>query len=244
MDGTAVKEIAKLAQTVVAEHDGVKFHINVNEAEALKYPTVQTTTLFSLDSVVNFIQQALGKTQDHLSVNVVDPTNVQVTGAYSKDLKLNVFAKSSMDNVVVPFQFGRKMRHEEFMISLLTKFERTDELNELLGTVSSVRTGRTTTSSDDGFSQEVEMKAGVTLVENRKLKNLWVLKTFKTFPEIEQPDISYILRVKGDDNTAEFELHECDGGRWKIEATSKVREYLGNKLKNVLADKYDRVTVL
>lgn len=244
MDGTAVKEISKLAQTQVVEHDGFKFHINVNEAEALKYPTVQTTKLFSLDSVINFITQALGKTQDNLAVNVINPTNVEVTGAYSKDLKLNLFAKSSMDDVVVPFQFGRKMRHEEFMISLLTKFERTEELEQLLKTVSSVRTGRVATSSDDGYSQEVEMKAGVTLVENQKLKNLWVLKTFKTFPEIEQPDISYILRVKGDDNTAEFELHECDGGKWKIEATSKIREYLTNKLKNTLAEKYERVTVL
>jgi len=244
MDGTAVKEIAKLAQTEIVEHDGVKFHVNVNEAEALRYPVIQTVTLFSLDSVINFISQALGKTKDHLSVNVIDPTNVHVNGDYSKDLKLNLFAKSSMDQVVVPFQFGKRMRHEEFVIALLTKFERTDALNELLHTVSSVKTGRTSTSSDDGYSQEVEVKAGVTLVENKKLKNLWSLKTFKTFPEIEQPDISYILRVRGDEDHAEFELHECDGGKWKIETTAKVREYLSNKLKNILGEKFERVTVL
>lgn len=244
MDGTAVKEIAKLAQTQIVDQDGVKFHVNVNEAEALKYPTVSTMTLFSLDNVCNFIKQGLDKTKDHFAVNVVNPTNILVTGEYSKDLKINTFAKASMDEVIQPFSFGKRMRHEEFVISLLTKFERNEDLEGLLKTTSTVRSGSATTSSDDGYSQEVEVKAGVTLVESQKLKNFWVLKTFKTFPEIEQPNISYILRVHGDERTTEFSLHECDGGKWKIEATAKIREYLTNKLKNILGDKYDRVTVL
>jgi hypothetical protein len=179
---------------------------------------------------------------------VVNVTNYNEVELFNEKADMNnslrIVAKASFKNMFEQFEQGRFEDQERFIIQLLSRFEETPERQELLKVVSKVKSGTSTTSSDDGFSQEVEVKDGVHLVKEATLKNLWKLKPFKTFPEVEQPDVNYILRVDGKQDAPRFALFEADGGMWKIRATKAVREWLVNAVKPALAGDADKVIIL
>ncbi len=180
-----------------------------------------------------------------LVINVIDHETVEIFNEKpDANNDLRVIARASFANMFDKFTQGRYQDQEAFIIDLMSKFEETPARQELLKIVGYVKSGETTTNEDDGFSQNVEMKAGVTLVKEQTLKNLWKLRPFKTFPEIEQPEVNYILRVQKGSDTPRFALFEADGGMWKVATTKKVREWFVNAVKPALSTDADKVVIL
>lgn len=233
LNAEGVQEIVKIGNTKVEEFDGVKFHVNPEGADALKYPKLEKMEAFSLQQMVNFIKA--GELGGKALVNVLSEKYVElVYQARGKNREVEVLAAADFSKIFEDFPFGRELVQEDFMIQLMTKFADTEERSALLGLSSSIKAEKISTSQDDGFSQTAAVKSGVHLQTEMKVKNLWKLKTFKTFPEVEQPVIQYILRLhQRGSEVPKFSLHPCDGGAWKIETTRAVRSYLVEQLKDV-----------
>ena len=121
------------------------------------------------------------------------------------------------------YPFHQWLNAETFNIELQAKFVQDDNTKALLAFVASIHEGEVRTSKDDGYSQEVTAKAGVTLVTGAKVPNPVILRPYRTFMEVTQPAISCVFRVR---KGPELSLHEADGGEWRLFAISAIRDYL------------------
>ncbi len=127
-----------------------------------------------------------------------------------------------------PFRFGQFIYREAFTIALLSRFVQSADCPELLRITSSIASGQTSTSEDDGISQSVALKAGMTLKEMRTVKTRWTLQPFRTFREIEQPASEFVFRLRGGEaeQVPTCALFEADGGKWKLDAVLAIKTWL------------------
>ena len=99
-----------------------------------------------------------------------------------------------------------------------------------------IKSGTTANYSDDGVSQKTTIKTGVIVPNPVKLR------PYRTFAEIEQPESSYVFRIKDGDRGPTFKLVEADGGLWKNAVMKKIKEYLEFELSEEL--KKHKITVI
>lgn len=228
LDAEAIDRLADHVNVNVEEYDGVHFHVGADGAKALVYPKRAAVHVFGLDQLLNYAREALTEdTGAPALINVLSENRVQIIdAAEDKNRAVNVFAEVDFSKLYASFPFGKELTQEQFIIELMTKFVDDEARTELLNLVSKVRAEKIRASDDDGFSQVVSTKAGAVLAQEQQIKNLWILKTFKTFPEIDQPEIPYVLRLyQRDSEMPKFALHDCDGGAWKVNVAKKIREY-------------------
>ncbi len=248
LEGKAVEAIANLTKEtkgVVTEIRGQQFVVGHSSATPINFQTPETLEAFSLSQIVSFAKlRTKGQGPfPPLMINVKDPQNVDLQHQFlGENKELVTIASADFSKVAVDFPFEKQLSQEEFIINLQTKFVLDATLEELLRVVSSVKAERTSTSEDDGYSQVASTKAGIVLTNKTEIKNLWNLKTYKTFPEIDQPVIPYILRLhdQGQDRLPKFALYSCDGGQWKVKVTKDIKSFL----VNALLEEGPKVTVL
>ena len=227
----AISKIVELARYEVKKIGDVEFFVGAQGAEALEYPKLQAVHLFGLSQFLNFIEVSAEKF-GAVYVNVLNETRVQlidrVTG---KNLEVVVHAEADFSKTYKPFESGRQYNQEDFIVELMSKFESDDASKSLITLVSRVIAGKTTELADDGISQEVTVKSGVSLVKSETLKNIWSLRPFRTFMEIEQPDSTFVLRAKagGSGNPPMFALFLADGKMWRPNAVQAIKEWLKGK---------------
>ena len=125
--------------------------------------------------------------------------------------------------------FGNYIGHEDFMISILSRFVQDDTTAKVLKIVGNLKSEAGATYSDDGLTQTVTAKTSVTRVENIDLPNPITLRPYRTFTDIEQPGSAFILRLKQRDGGVQAALFEADGSAWKNTAIASIKAYLENR---------------
>jgi hypothetical protein len=128
------------------------------------------------------------------------------------------------------FQFGYYYGVEEFIIKLQTQFEDTEARAQLLRLVGNIKDGQVIQRQDDGITQEVTARVGITKLENVPLTNPVMLKPKRTFAEIEQVETAFIVRGKSGQDEPSFALYQCDGGAWELEAVQRIRKYISDSI--------------
>ena len=240
IDEKAIEKLSDFLSSKVIEQDGYRFHLSKGGVQSFVFPTADVVKVFSLTQIVTYLK-SVADPAIQVVVNITGEDSVEV---FKKKINLNgknsKVMSADFSEICETFPCGSKMSQEDFVIALMTSFVKNTERDELIKVVSSVRAEKVQTSDDDGVSQVAQTKAGVTLVKEKKIENIWMLQPFKTFPEIEQPTVPYMLRLhqRGDEMPT-FALYDCDGGRWRVATTVDVREYLMTKLMGL-----DHVTVL
>jgi hypothetical protein len=125
------------------------------------------------------------------------------------------------------FKFNAAYDLESFLIGLQSCFVRTDNRDDILKAIGSVKIEKGITIKDDGFTQSVQTQNGISRVANVKLPNPVTLKPFRTFLEVDQPQSEFVFRISEKADSGAFcKLIEADGGAWKIEAMAKIKAYL------------------
>lgn len=87
--------------------------------------------------------------------------------------------------------------------------------------------------SDDGLTQTINVRAGITRVGEVDVPNPVTLRPFRTFPEIEQPASQYVLRLRSGGKGGgppECALFGVDSGLWEIEAIALIKSWLQERL--------------
>lgn len=236
-----VDKVLEVSNFKTIEMNGHTYHSNHIGSNLVVIPTAEKTKLFSLNQVLGFVDNLVKTTDKKFLINVLDHENVEVIeSTLNKNLKRNVYAEATSTKITNTFKFGQFMDQEDFIIEVMTKFIITESREKLLSFISMVKTEESNERNDNSYTQSVVVRKGSALVANADVVNLWSLKSFKSFPEIEQPEIPYILRVRGDS----FALFECDGGAWKVETAGKIKEYLDKNIDEVLKSENQRITVL
>ena len=187
---------------------------------------------YTLDGLIDYIKENTeglipsAGSEDRLILQVVDWKNVALLSQPSKNRKVR-YTIARVLAQVPKIDFDYHMDNETFCTMLLSKFIDTPARADLFKVVKSLTNEQSLNTADDGVSQVVTVKQGVSLAANVKFENPVPLKPMRTFTEIDQPESNFTLRV---DEKARPALFEADGGAWKNEAVALIKEYLKNNL--------------
>lgn len=94
--------------------------------------------------------------------------------------------------------------------------------------VGTMRDEQSNQTADDGFSQRVTVRTGVAQVGDVTIVNPVYLAPRRTFPEIDQPESPYILRLREGPQAA---LFRADDQAWRVEAIASIGAWLRDRLQ-------------
>lgn len=198
--------------------------------------TAETLKVRNLGGIVDYITSNFDGKFPFI-VHIQSPTHVSVVTGYNRDLQRNLIIEA---NALLPdINFGSYYNIESFNILLQSCFVQTNTRDALLSIVGNVRDEQVTSFGDDGISQQITAKTGVATVENVKLPNPVLLKPYRTFVEIEQPESAFVFRMKDGPSAS---LFEADGGEWKLRAIAEIKVYLDERLEDFIND--DKVVII
>lgn len=126
---------------------------------------------------------------------------------------------------------GRPLSTEEAIIQLQTRCLRTDDGLELIKSVSGMTYREDLSREDDGVKNDINLSSMVVYL-NGKPPTVVSLIPFRVFPEVQQVESQYIVRVKSEGKQPSVTLMETDGGLWKVTAM----EYIKQHLKSLTAE--------
>lgn len=191
-------------------------------------PRPDSVTLSSLDGIVQLIRAEGGDHTYPVYVRVESPTKVSVFSGLDADKKRYTLCVAA--NGDVNFDTGWRDQ-QSAIIELRSRFIPTDDTAYLLDLLSRMSTDSEITSTDNGVSQVVTARQGVSLKENVTVKLIVSLKPFRTFREVPQPESEFLLRVRDGNQVG---LFEADGGIWKMEAKKNIADYFRKELAEYL----------
>ena len=188
-----------------------------------------TGTLVSLGQYVRESLENLDQEKAFIHVESIEEVSLQTEydGPSKRRTKI---VRVLLDKDLKEFPFGNFMAPEEFMIKLKSLFQPTPDLADCIELASKTVTTNEIGTLDDGISQTLQVKKGVSggLREGMVTKGIVKLKPYRTFRELDQPESDFILRLKPGSETTlpTMTLFEADGGAWKLTALKTIKEFL------------------
>lgn len=232
--------IAHIQQLAVAAHgvekldiEGLPHVIYQGDVKALRLALADPLKVRTLQGLVDY----LSTNRDNLdvatlTVTVDNPGHVSVRGAALKDgrralhlVAIEPDASKAFDSFV-----NRYMPIEDFIIGAQRHFRSGfGDLATVLSIVGNVTQNDVRQVEDDGITQTVTTKAGITKVGNVTLPSPTLLCPRRSFPEVELACVPFIVRMKKADRDGALPsvaLFEADGDTWKIDAAAKVEAFI------------------
>lgn len=226
-----IQHIQQTTQPTVKEIGGETFVIpadgRVKQIEPMIYRP-DTLLLHSLDALVKLVKtEALGLESllyitipSHLSVLCFARPNCE-----ARFLRQVYYDVKATD---VPGFCSGFREHETAIIELRSQFTQNEGTEYILDLLSRISKDSGVTTSDNGVSQSVEARQGVSLKAKVPVQPRVSLRPYRTFQEVEQPESEFLLRLDDDANVG---LFEADGGMWKLKARETIKEFLSEQLK-------------
>lgn len=232
MSKEVVVEIERLTKEANEVHQikiGDRIFVDkiLNEIKAPKHYISNNKHFEDISSLITYLETI----QDHPTLGdakiLIKPGYNEIEVYTEPDNEGDTTYIAEVKPLLPRISFGNYMELEEFIIQLQTKFDVTDNKKNLLTLISKFQTKQEVTTEDNGITQNVVVSKGQGLNEKIQLNPIVRLKAFRTFREVSQPDVMYLLRVN---KHGELALFEADGGNWQFEAQQKVRDYLREQI--------------
>lgn len=188
--------------------------------------------LATLSALVRYVEDvAVPASLPIEALHVVSSTRVELIGKLTgQDMHLRPVFCYAEAPPAPSFPFDRWLDFEEFKIKLLAHFKPNDELARLDGFLKSVKREGSLEVEDDGISQSVQVKKGISLTSREKLTNPFGLAPWRVFPEVEQPVSPFILRFQRDAESPQPGLYVVADNGWQGNAIASIRDYLSSEL--------------
>ena len=221
----AIEKILGLAPVEKFVIDGRTFTSkSLSEIEPSEPGFMKINTLTGLADYINKNPDKLQA--EGLLVHVVDPENVHLRSSL-EPVHQDRFTYVMANHNPHSFTFGQYIPVENFIIAMQTYFVPSDMIDRIIRLVGNLTVEGSLKVVDDGVTQEVTAKTGITKVENVEVPNPVELAPYRTFLEIDQPESKFVFRIKkGNDGTPTCALFAADGGNWKLEAIQGIKEWL------------------
>jgi hypothetical protein len=223
----------------VVEIDGRKYTQNKGEIKPVVEPRPDTLALDTLTGLADY----LNANPDQISLPagalvIVDgPTVVRIVSPTRKPWRdRENILKTECDRPLA--EYGRYMDLDAMILMLKSRFEETEDLAAIVSYMGNISDGLVRNQSDDGVSQTITVRVGITKVENVTLPSRVTLAPFRTFPEIDQPTSPFVFRMKSgakDGEAPSAALFEADGGAWRQEARRRIMTWLKGELPTGVA---------
>lgn len=221
----AIKYVVELGNRKEVEIDG-RIYSN-NNLELVRAPKMSTIQVNTLTGLVEYIKSKFdGWSDGSLMLHIESPTEVNFISKINNSNNgrdILVSARPLLPGI----NFDRYMETEDFNVMLQSCFVKNEDRGLLLKFSGNVQENTSRKTQDDGITQVVEMKTGVTNIQNVIVPNPVTLAPYRTFTEIEQVESDFIFRVKEGPRCAVF---EADGGAWRNETMKRIKDYLRAEL--------------
>ena len=179
-----------------------------------------------LDSIVKLVRTEMKKVTLPVFIRVDGPTSVTVLTALDSDMKRDVLFHAECD--VPGFKEGFR-GYENAIIEIRSKFIPGDDVDYLLDLLARINKENGVTTTDNGVSQTVEARTGVSLKQMVNVRPRVKLAPYRTFLEIDQPASEFLLRL---DDDGDVGLFEADGGMWKLRAKKDILAYFDDRMQD------------
>ena len=131
---------------------------------------------------------------------------------------------------------GRWLGVEEFIINMQTHFVPTEVRDTLVQLISTVTTENGVSLADDGMTQRVTARSGISLVKQVSVPNPVVLAPYRTFTEVEQPKSPFVFRIRQTGDEVQAALFAADADAWKREAIANIRDWFEQHIPQELRE--------
>lgn len=229
----AIDYILKLKRPETVEIEGRNYA--TIDLYQVKDPECLKLNVTSLQSLIDYIKQDPDNLKENMKIlEVQDELNVKLhSQLFGQFKQRETYMSANYSELTPHIAFGKFISIEEFIIMLKSKFEVTEDLTKIIQIIGNISDENVTNYNDDGITQKVTTKVGIARVGEKALPTKLILKPFRTFIEVEQPESDFLLRVKKGYEGIEVALFEADGGAWKKEAVKNITEYLKNELRDI-----------
>lgn len=122
---------------------------------------------------------------------------------------------------------------QQFNIYLQTNFVPSEDRDAVTRFTSGITDSNIKTATDDGVSQAVAIRTGISKVEECMVPSPAVMAPYRTFTEVAQPSSAFLLRLQKARDPNELPraaLMEADGGGWKAQAIQNIKEWFTGKV--------------
>jgi len=231
MDGQAVLEIAKLEDAQKTIVVGEQTFSREEFKPVIFDPRPSAVEGNTLTGLIDYMRANVEgvKLEDCLLL-VKDFAHVELVEKFSGAKKIRtVFFSASLDKNLPVFPFDNFIAVEDFIIKARSLFQNTADLDAVVSLVSRVTEQNQITAKDDGISQEVQVKKGLSgaVSEGVTTKGVYALRPYRTFRELQQPECSFILRLRAKtDELPGAALFDAEGGTWRNLSTEAIKAYL------------------
>lgn len=196
-------------------------------------PRPERIIVNGLDSIVQLIQsEAAATLKDRetfpIFVRVASPRVVSVFSSLDYDMKRDFLYRAECD--APEFKEGWRS-YNSAIIELRSMFIGNNGSEYLLDLLSRISKEDGITTMDNGVTQQVEARSGISLKVKETIKPRVKLIPFRTFTEIGQPESEFLTRVDDNGNIGFF---EADGGAWKLAAKQNIADYLTRELTDLV----------
>jgi len=218
------------------DHDG-----NVGTIKPWSVKAQEALALRTLTGLIDYVKANTDMSRDmkntHYYLHIANPALVKLLGTLADDGEREVLALTAP--FLPDFDFGYFRDSEEMIIALQSKFVKTKDRDIVLQVLGNLVEESVKNTGDDGISQSVVMRQGITSREETKVPNPVTLAPYRTFIEVMQPESKFIFRMKEGPKAAIF---EADGGAWRNEAIANIKVFLTEHLSGEIEN--GKITIL
>jgi hypothetical protein len=244
-----IEKIEQLVTDRLTVEVGGKTYTAAKLSPVMYVPRVGTTVVHTLRGFCGFVNNDIdSRIEKNRSLIVVDShKQVRIISAtFGEDLKRETLIEATLDDKLETFPFGHFIPKEEFAVRFRSLFVPKDEddFNYVLSYASLLTGGTSIEAKDDGITQQVSVKRGVSgaLKDKIGLKPIVKLSPYRTFREVTQPESEFLLRVKMDGNDKPcVALFEADGGAWINQAMETIVQYIQSLVTEIPVIAYEAV---
>lgn len=227
---SALEYLTGLGKPDVIEVDGQNY--TTNQLRHIKEPAPKAVEIITLSGLLDYIDTNIDDLElDNLMIHVCSPREVKLYSSIGHDANRECYISCRALTPDIAFNCFRDP--EKFNITLQSCFAETEDIVQLLKVVGNIKEESVRAVGDDGISQEVTAKTGIARVGDVIVPNPVMLAPYRTFPEVEQPTSRFVFRMQNGPRCA---LFEADGGMWRNEAMTNIKEYLVHKLGELKLD--------
>lgn len=230
-----IQHIQQTTQPQITTIGDSTFAVNANGSVNEIRPIIDhpdTLDLHSLDALVKMVRTEATDTAAALYITIPNHLTVRCFGQPQPEARFfrQVYYEAKATDVP-GFTEGYR-EQEKAIIELRSKFVPSEGTEYLLDLLSRISKESNVASNDNGVSQTVEARQGISLKSTVQIKPRVPLRPFRTFQEVEQPESEFLLRLN---EAGDVGLFEADGGMWKLRARETVKAFLENALEAEIA---------
>jgi len=222
----AIQYVNGLVKPNVEEINGFKY--SDKSLHRINEPVIsEEFKIKTLSGVVDYVNQNPDDLKD-IRIVIEDFNKVKVYSGLTNEKSRPLVLRSIAESVDLSRNVNTKMDAELFNAFIQTHFIQDKSTQDIFSITGNLETESGLKTEDDGISQNVVVKTSVISKEKISIKNPIMLRPYRTFPEIEQPQSAYVLRIYQGNNA---ELKTTENHIWINEAVKSIKVYLKENIK-------------